>query len=590
MVGDANLQLLLDSFVAIASERDVDAVLEQAVDLARMSTRAKYGAAVVLDSDGGMATFLHRGMTTAQVDALPHLPRGLGMLGAVLEDKAPIRLERLQDDPRSMGFPLNHVPMHAFLGVPILFDGHLLGALYLTKQPGQPPFTEDDELFMDALSRQTGAALEGVRLLQERESELTERRRAEMLVRLLQLVAVAANEAATVDEALRACLEEICTATGWPVGHVYLDVGHGTGRLVPGRIWHLEDPERYAQFRAVTEATPFELGMGLPGRVALSRQPEWIEDVQVDGAFPRASADIEVRGAFAFPVVVDDEVIAVLEFFRPDAAAPDRIMLEVMAILGRQVGRVAERQRAQAVLEQANVELRRADQLKSDFVSMASHELRTPLTSILGFSSTLSQYWDSTSDSDKLEYLDVIDRQARRLSRLVNDLLAMSRIESGKLDVRSARVDMVEVAQATVASMGELAAAVTVVAPPHADVTADPDHVEQIVVNYVGNALKYGEAPVTVEIRGAGPYVELRVCDAGDGIAPEFVDRLFEKFSQASTGRARASSGTGLGLSIVRGLARANRGEAWYEDNQPKGSVFAVRLPAWSEPAPEPPA
>lgn len=576
MVADTNIQLLLDSFVGIASERDTEAVLEQAVDLARMSTQAKYGAAVSL-GPSGITHFVHRGMTTAQVAALPHLPEGHGMLAAVLEDKAPIRLERLQDADRSVGFPLGHVPMHAFLGVPILFDGELLGAIYLTKQPGQPPFTDEDELFIDAVARQTGAALEGVRLLRQRDAEIGERHRAEVMVRLLQVVAVAANEATTVEEAMHACLEEVCTVTGWPVGHVYLRGDEG--RLVPGRIWYLDDPERFEVFRRITESTPFELGKGLPGRVAASRQPEWIEDVTTDPVrYPRATAGaIEVRGAFAFPVVFEGDVIAVLEFYRPDAAAPDETMLRTMDILGRQVGRVAER-------EKAHDELRRADQLKSDFVSMASHELRTPLTSILGFSSTLREYWASTPDEDKLEYLDVIDRQARRLSRLVNDLLAMSRIESGKLDVRAARVDVVEVAQATVASIGVPGADIAVVGPDHADVAADPDHVEQIVLNYVGNAIKYGEAPIVVEVAVARDgFIELRVRDSGPGIESEFVGQLFEKFAQASTGSTRAASGTGLGLSIVRGLARANRGEAWYEDNAPTGSVFAVRLPAWEE-------
>jgi signal transduction histidine kinase len=579
MAADANLQLLLDSFVAVASERDVDAVLEQTVDLARMSAQAKYGAAVSLD-DSGITAFVHRGMTTAQVAALPHFPEGLGMLGAVLEDKAPIRLEVLQSEARSIGFPLGHVPMAAFLGVPIVFDERLLGAIYLTKPPGQPPFTAEDEVFMGALARQAGAALEAVRLLQERETEIGERRRAEMLVRLLQVVAVAANQAGTVEEALQACIDEVCNATGWPVGHAYLPGDDGV--LVPTLFWHIDDPERYATFKRVTEGTPLELGVGLPGRVAASGRAEWVTDVNEDTNFPRATGiDIAVRAAFAFPVTVDGNVVAVLEFFRSEPEEPDTAMLEVVDILAQQVGRVADRQQAKAALEEANEELRLADQLKSDFVSMASHELRTPLTSILGFSSTLKEYWDSTPDEDKLEYLDVIDRQARRLSRLVNDLLAMSRIESGKLDVRHARVDVGEVARAAVTSLGGSDAGVGVTGPEHLDVHADPDHVEQIVVNFVGNALKYGATPITVELIDAGHDVELRVCDCGEGIPAEFAPHLFEKFAQASTGSTRGASGTGLGLSIVQGLARANDGEAWYEPNHPVGAVFAVRLPKW---------
>ena len=581
MTADADLQLLLESFVAIASERDVEAVLEQAVDLARMSTRAKYGAAVALHS-GAIAAFIHKGMTTAQVAALPHFPEGQGMLGAVLEDKAPIRLDVLQEGERSVGFPLGHVPMTAFLGMPIVFDDRLLGAIYLTKPPGQPPFSAEDELFVGALARQTGAALEAVALLEERETEIAERRRAEMLVRLLQVVAVAANQAGTVEEALQSCIDEVCSATGWPVGHAYLPGDDGA--LVPTLFWHIDDPERFATFKRITEGMPLELGVGLPGRVAATGRPEWITDVTQDSNFPRAAGvDIAVRAAFAFPVVVDGRVVAVLEFFRSEPEAPDSAMLEVVDILAQQVGRVANRQEAKAALEEANAELRLADQLKSDFVSMASHELRTPLTSILGFSSTLRDYWDSTPDEDKLEYLDVIDRQARRLSRLVNDLLAMSRIESGKLDVRPARVDIGEVARAAIAGLGAPAEHVGVVGPDHLDVAVDPDHAEQIVLNFVGNALKYGAPPIKVDLVDAGDLVEVRVCDEGEGIPDDFAPHLFEKFAQASTGSTRGASGTGLGLSIVQGLARANGGEAWFEPNQPKGSVFGVRLPKWKD-------
>jgi signal transduction histidine kinase len=105
---------------------------------------------------------------------------------------------------------------------------------------------------------------------------------------------------------------------------------------------------------------------------------------------------------------------------------------------------------------------------------------------------------------------------------------------------------------------------------------ADRDHLEQILVNYVSNALKYGESPVRIDAHRRHRWVEVVVADEGDGVPEEFVPRLFEKFAQA--GRIRSGSGTGLGLSIVRGLARAQGGEAWYEPVEP-GSRFCVRLP-----------
>ena len=581
MAGDtdhSDLQLLLDSFVSIASERDKEAILEQSVDLARLATRAKYGAAVAVE-DGDITAFVHRGMTSAQVAALPHDPRGEGMLGAVLREKTPIRLDVLQSDDRSVGFPLGHVPMAAFLGVPMVFDDMVHGALFLTKPPGQGTFSDEDELFANVLGRQAGTALAGAQLLRQREAELAERRRAELMLRLLQEVAVAANEAATVEDALHECIDLICSSTRWPVGHAFLRDPDDAHVLVSADIWHLDDEVRYAPFLEVTDGMTLRAGEGLPGRVLASRRAESLVDLATAGDFPRAGAAAAtgLQAAAAFPVLLEGDIVAVLEFFSPEPVAPEPSLLEVMTILAEQVGRVAERQRAHDMLL-------RADQMKSDFVSMASHELRTPLTSILGFASTLRSYWDSTADDDKQSYVEVIDRQARRLSRLVNDLLAISRIEAGKVEAHPATIDLLDVVETAVATLGLPPDQLEVVSDLRGgrpDVRADADHVEQIVLNYLSNAVKYGALPIQIRIDDGDHegFVALRVCDAGEGVPETFRSRLFEKFSQASTGSARRSSGTGLGLSIVKGLAEANGGDAWYEDNEPRGAVFGVRLP-----------
>jgi signal transduction histidine kinase len=110
------------------------------------------------------------------------------------------------------------------------------------------------------------------------------------------------------------------------------------------------------------------------------------------------------------------------------------------------------------------------------------------------------------------------------------------------------------------------------------EVLADPNHFRQIVTNFLTNALKYGRTPIQVEAAVSDGTVEVRVRDQGEGVPEDFVPRLFEKFAQAP-GVAQAHRGTGLGLSIVRGLARAQGGDAWYEPNEPRGSCFGVRLP-----------
>ncbi|MEN8184420.1 MAG: ATP-binding protein, partial [Myxococcota bacterium] len=173
-------------------------------------------------------------------------------------------------------------------------------------------------------------------------------------VRLLHDVTEAANTEPDADGALQVCLDRVCAHTGWPVGHVYRPADDGSGELAPTDIWHLDEPERFERFRAVTERTRFAPGVGLPGRVLESGRPVWIVDVTEDSNFPRAREvrDIGVRGAFAFPVRVGNEVAAVLEFFAVDAARPNERMLEVVGQMGTQLGRVIERERsAQAVGE-----------------------------------------------------------------------------------------------------------------------------------------------------------------------------------------------------------------------------------------------
>ncbi|MEJ5915721.1 EAL domain-containing protein [Pseudokineococcus sp. 1T1Z-3] len=166
---DDRLQLILDAFTSVASEEDEDGALERAVDVARLATRAVFGAAVLLGADGAIATLVHEGMTSRQVASLPGPPRGVGVLGRALTGES-LRLDRLADHPSAVGLPSVHPLMAAFLGVPVTSaEGTVLGALYLSKPPGHPPFTEADEALVSALAHQVGAVV--VRLRAARQVE-----------------------------------------------------------------------------------------------------------------------------------------------------------------------------------------------------------------------------------------------------------------------------------------------------------------------------------------------------------------------------------------------------------------------------------
>jgi PAS domain S-box-containing protein len=230
---------------------------------------------------------------------------------------------------------------------------------------------------------------------------------------LLQRVAVSANEAGSVDEAMKTCVEEVCASTGWPVGHVYMLADDGTGELVPTKIWHLDRPEEFKTFHRVTEKTRFAPGVGLPGRVLTSGKPAWIADVTKDPNFPRAKLAkvIGVKGGFAFPVLVGREVVAVLEFFAAEAVEPDRAILEVMGPIGTQLGRVVERKRAEEALRRSEERFKVIAEAASDWFWEMGPDLRFTYHSDRYFEITGFRPGDKIGTS-RSRYVDLADLEA----------------------------------------------------------------------------------------------------------------------------------------------------------------------------------
>lgn len=239
----------------------------------------------------------------------------------------------------------------------------------------------------------------------------------------------------------------------------------------------------------------------------------------------------------------------------------------------RELRQHSERQAEE--LRVANAALREASAAKDAIISVTSHELRTPLTSILGFAVTMLEHDEQLAPRRRREFLEVIERQGRRLLRLIDDLLTVGRIESGHLEVRAERIVVRTAAGEALRSLGR---DVPLSGRDDLLVLADPDQLEQVIVNLVTNAEKYGAPPISVEVDGDDQTVEVAVVDHGPGVPDAFVPHMFERFTQASTGEARESTGTGLGLAIVDGLASANGGEVVYERVDDR-TRFIIRLP-----------
>ncbi|MGH9226034.1 MAG: putative bifunctional diguanylate cyclase/phosphodiesterase [Acidimicrobiales bacterium] len=194
-------------------------------------------------------------------------------------------------------------------------------------------------------------------------------------LRLLERAAAAANQCADLEEAVALVLAEVCRYTGWPVGHLYVRAVSGDV-LLPSPTWYLAggDPARYAVLRRVTEETPLAAGAGLPGRILATGRPAWIADVLLDANFPRArdhEHDLGVRAAFGFPVLVGEDVVAVLEFFAEEAAEPDEVLLDLMGSVGHQLARIVERNRATVALRQSEERFRAVTESALDAIITA---------------------------------------------------------------------------------------------------------------------------------------------------------------------------------------------------------------------------
>jgi PAS domain S-box-containing protein len=237
-----------------------------------------------------------------------------------------------------------------------------------------------------------------------------------------------------------------------------------------------------------------------------------------------------------------------------------------------------ELERQAAELRAANESLAGVARDRTEFLAVTAHELRTPVTVVDGFARTLRDQWERLSDDQRLDMVNALARGGERLSTLVDELLTASRLEAGVLEVDASDFDLAELVAEVVRDVGAADPSLVVADVEPVHVFADRGRVQQMVANYLTNALRYGGPPIVVATSRAADGVVLRVNDSGNGVPPELVPRLFDKFARGST-----QQGTGLGLFIVRALARAQGGEAWYEARAGGGSCFALRLPSASQ-------
>ena len=391
----------------------------------------------------------------------------------------------------------------------------------------------------------------------------------------------------TLEEVSAAILQTIASIGDWVLSALWI-YDEAIGKLRCSSFWHHSDA-KLEEFGNYSRSVEFVPGEGLPGRVWKSNEPAWIYDVVVDANFPRASAAVQagLHGGFAFPLFVGQSVNGVIELFSRQFAEPDPDLLQLVAALGSQIGLFIERRRTEQELQRQKEAAEAANAAKDQFLATLSHELRTPLTPVLIWAG-------GTVDQPGLapelqEGLRMVCRNVELEARLIDDLLDLTRLSRGKLQLQLRTADAHGLVRQAIDIVGDdlqkrhLNLAVALEAPAH-NLRVDPARLQQVFWNVLRNACKFTPEHGAISVRSHNPNpntIAIEISDSGVGIAPENLEKIFDAFEQVDSRR----EGLGLGLAISKVIVEMHGGKITARsEGLGKGATFNIELPVSEAP------
>jgi adenylate cyclase len=341
---------------------------------------------------------------------------------------------------------------------------------------------------------------------------------------------------------------------------------------------------------AAVQAEHIRMGETVVSRAVVQRRPVQIYDVQHDSSSP--VLDVILRAGFrahlTVPLLAADRIVGALVVRRKEPGEFAKNTIELLQTFAAQSVLAIQNARLFHEIEEKGRELAEASQHKSQFLASMSHELRTPLNAIIGLTEMMVANAARFGTEKALEPLKRVNAAGAHLLGLINQVLDLSKIEAGKLELNPESVNLAPLIDEVVGTAGQLAdknknRLIVQAEQNLGAVTIDPIRLRQILLNLLSNACKFTkEGEVRLKARrigNGGDWIELAVSDTGIGMTPEQQAKLFAEFTQADSLTARKFGGTGLGLAISRRLARMMGGDVTVTSEPGKGSVFTVRLP-----------
>jgi signal transduction histidine kinase/CheY-like chemotaxis protein len=553
-----DLESVLKASRAISGELELSELLASLVRIAMENAGADRG--VLLLDDGELRVVAERTVDAAEIvdlaaRALDPARLSAGVVNYVARVREPLVLDVAGEAARfpSDGY-LRAGAARSIVCLPLVHQGQLVGLLYLENKLARHAFTPARLEVLRLLSAQAAISISNARLY--RELAYKERETSQFLEALPVGVFVLDGRGAA----------KYVNSTAQRI------LGRG---IVPGPAAGLA--EAYQVFVAGTD-TLYPTDQ-LPVVQALAGRQHMRDDLEVHDGVRRSRL-----GVTATPILDDagavQYAIAAFQDITAEKQAQE-LLLDYNRKLEEQVReRTAAAEAAQRAAEAAN-------QAKSSFLASMSHELRTPMNAIIGFTNLVLRRAGDALPEKQRDNLEKVLVSSKHLLALINDVLDLSKIEAGRMDLRSRELVLGDLVTECVQLAEPLAEPkalqlVVEVAPDLPRAYADEDKLREIVTNLLGNAIKFtGQGGrIDVAVRGEGRTLRVSVTDTGVGIAPEAIEEIFGEFRQVKSGTSRQSGGTGLGLAISRRLARLMGGDVLVESSVGKGSRFTIVVPA----------
>jgi signal transduction histidine kinase len=453
--------------------------------------------------------------------------------------------------------------------------------LAVTRQAAGP-FADGEIALLQTFADQAAIAIENVRLFKELEARTQDLTRSVGELRALNEVGQAISSTLDLQAVLSTIVARATNLLGTDAGVIY-EYDEQRDVFLPRATALLE-----AEIVETMLATPVRKGEGATGRLAEVQEPVQVPDILA------ASAESRVRGALvragyrallAVPLIREGHLIGGLTVIRKatGAFAPEDI--ELLQTFATQSALAIQNARLFLEIEEKNRQLEVAGQHKSEFLANMSHELRTPLNAIIGFSEVLTDRMFGELNEKQAEYLKDIYASGTHLLSLINDILDLSKIEAGRMELELTDFDLPTALDNALTLVRERAGRRSIALQMSVDdrlgeIQADERKIRQVVLNLLSNAIKFTPEGGRIEVAAVPKdgSVEVSVSDTGVGIAPADQEAVFEEFRQVGTA-AKKVEGTGLGLTLCRKFVELHGGKIWVQSQLGMGSTFTFTIP-----------